>query len=69
MRRQTLVLSKDCVLSRAIQSHEIAPRGAKSKSTLFKFVNIVATYTELRYFKAERPARRLGLATGIVSSI
>jgi hypothetical protein len=45
--------------------HEIAPSDAKSKSTLFNFVNIVATYTELRYFKAERSVRRLGLAIGI----
>jgi hypothetical protein len=57
------------VLSRAVQPYEIAPLDAKSKSTLINFVNIVATYTELRYFKAERSARRLGLAIGIVSSI
>jgi hypothetical protein len=53
------------VLSHAVQSHEIAPRDAKSKSTLFNFVNIVATNIELRYFKAERSARRLGLYINI----
>jgi hypothetical protein len=39
---------------------EQPPCDAKSKSTLFNFVDVVATYTELRYFEAER-------AIGIVS--
>lgn len=30
-------------------------------------MNIVATYTDFRYLKAERSARRLGLAIGIIS--
>jgi hypothetical protein len=69
-RRQILVIKYKIVSYHVLYSqHEIAPRNAKSKSTLFNFVNTVATYTELRYFKAERSARRLGLAIGIVSSI
>jgi hypothetical protein len=39
----------------------------QNQKYLFNFVNIVVTYTELRYFKAERSARHLGLAIGIVS--